>query len=156
IGVLGSLGVLQVAPMMADWGGGGGWVWLAAGFTAVAAAVAAFAWFRGRLSLIDVLAVAAFGGLAIAFALVEAADTLPSRLAGGIGFIAAAVWAINLGQTAHVRGAKGLGLTAFGLEVVYLYGVTLGTLIDTALAFLAGGVLFVVLAWALYRIDRRL
>jgi uncharacterized membrane protein len=53
-----------------------------------------------------------------------------------------------------VGAAKTLGLVALGVEVVYLYVRTFGTLMDTALAFLVGGVLFMALAWGLYRLDR--
>jgi uncharacterized membrane protein len=51
---------------------------------------------------------------------------------------------------------KGLGLTVFGLEIFYLYTVTLGTILNTALAFLVGGALFIALSVFLFRLDRHL
>jgi uncharacterized membrane protein len=77
-------------------------------------------------------------------------------MAGGAIVLVAAVWAVALGQRDTMGVAKSIGLLALGAEVIYLYGVTFGTLMDTAVAFLFGGVLFIVLAWGLYRLDRRL
>ena len=90
---------------------------------------------------------------AIAFALWDPPGELESRLAGGAIVIIAALWVTSLGQ--EHRG-KTLGLVAFGAEILYLYVVTLGTQFDTALAFLGGGVLFIILAYGLFRLDRRM
>ncbi len=124
-----------------------------AGTGVVLALVSARRWRAGAVNLI---AVAALGAAAILFALYIPGDDLLPRLAGGVMVMAAALWSVYLGQVAGHPFAKTLGLIAFGLEVIYLYAVTFGTLIETAFAFIGGGVLFVLLAWALYRVDRRL
>jgi uncharacterized membrane protein len=92
----------------------------------------------------------------VGFALWHPGEDLPARLAGGVIVLAAALWATSLGQTGEHPRLKTLGLFAFGVEVFYLYVVTLGTEIDTAAAFLIGGVLFIALAYGLYRLDKRL
>jgi uncharacterized membrane protein len=111
---------------------------------------------RLTIDVANVVAVAALAAAAILFALYLPESILVARLAGGVIVVVAALWAVYLGQAAGYPFAKTLGLIAFGLEVIYLYAVTLGTLIETAFAFIGGGVLFVALAWGLYRIDRRL
>ena len=123
---------------------------------AVAAAFAVVAFMRKGLAAVDIGAVALVGVGALLFALNVPAEELWARLAGGAILIVAALWAINLGQTGAVAAAKTTGLVALGLEIIYLYVVTFGTLMDTAVAFLLGGVLFIVLAWGLYRLDRHL
>jgi uncharacterized membrane protein len=49
-----------------------------------------------------------------------------------------------------------LGLTAFGLEIAYVYASTFGTVLDTAFALLGGGALFLLVAVTLFQIDRYL
>jgi uncharacterized membrane protein len=83
-------------------------------------------------------------------------DGLLARLLGGCLMLAAVLWAVVLGEAGHNRVGKTLGLIAFGLEILYLYTVTLGTVLDTAFAFLLGGLLFIGLSYLLVRIDRRL
>ena len=156
VAILLAVGVLQAAPAIGDWGGNTGWLGFSIGGTVVAGAVAALAFVRRRIGLGDALAAVLIPAVAIAFAVWQPGDTAAARLVGGIIVVAAAVWAIVLGQSARIHGAKGLGFTAFGLELVYLYAVTLGTMIDTALAFLLGGILFIAVAYGLFRIDRRL
>lgn len=70
--------------------------------------------------------------------------------------LAAAIWTIEYGQTQEHRASIGLGLTAFGAEVLYIYFETFGTLLDTALFFLVGGILLIVLAVVFTRLHRRL
>ncbi len=118
--------------------------------------LATIAYARRSLTLGDLIALIAIALGMLAFALYTPADDLPQRLTGGILVMIAALWAVYQGQTGTHRVGKALGLAAFGLETFYLYVVTLGTMLDTALAFLGGGVLFIVLAAVLYRIDRRL
>lgn len=156
VGLLLALGVLQTAPLVGDWGETQEWLLPAVVLAALALALTVGAWFRGRLTPAEVAAVALLGSVAIGLALWQPGDELIARLAGGLVVIAAAVWAAHLGQTGQVPGAKALGLAAFGMEIVYLYGVTIGTIMDTALAFLGGGILFVAMAWGLYRFERRL
>lgn len=122
----------------------------------LAVVLAAVAFLQKGLAIIDVLAVAILGLGAIGYALAIPPDDLTQRLVGGILALVAALWAVTLGQSGKHPIGKVIGLVAFGLEVIYLYVRTLGTLLDTAVAFLVGGVLFVILAVILYRIDRAL
>ena len=122
----------------------------------VAVALAALAAARKSLALLDAAAIAFLGVAAILFALNVPAAELWARAAGAAMVLVAALWAVNLGQTSTVGAGKSTGLFALGAEVVYLYAVTFGSLMSTAVAFLLGGVLFIVLAWGLYRLDRHL
>lgn len=125
-------------------------------FVGAAVVFAGFAFLRKGLTLVDLIAVVVIGAASVAFALFVPEAELWARLAGGIIVVVAALWAVSLGQSgAHPIG-KVFGLVAFGIEIIYLYVRTFGTLLDTAVAFLLGGALFVVLAFVLYRVDRAL
>lgn len=63
--------------------------------------------------------------------------------------IALAIWAIDYGHSRQSRAATNIGLTIFGFEILYLYFETFGTLLDTALFFLTGGLLLIALGWGL-------
>jgi uncharacterized membrane protein len=123
---------------------------------AIAVALAALAAARKGLTAIDAAAIAAIGIMAFGYAHNMPSDEMWSRIAGGVMVLVAAIWAVNLGQTGVAGSGKATGLFALGAEVVYLYAVTFGSLMNTAVAFLLGGVLFMVLAWGLYRLDRHL
>ncbi len=123
---------------------------------AVAMALAALAATRKSLTALDAAAIAVLGIATVGFALHVPAAELWARAAGGAMVVIAALWAVNLGQTGVAGSGKSTGLFALGAEVVYLYAVTFGSLMNTAVAFLLGGVLFIVLAWGLYRFDRHL
>jgi uncharacterized membrane protein len=152
--VLVSLGVLQLADTAA---GNESTLLITSAITlALAAACAAFALVRKYLTVTDVVIVIGLGAGAIAFAVFLPTDDLMARVAGGVIVVAAALWAVSLGQTGTHPIGKTIGLFAFGVEVIYLYVRTLGTLLDTALAFLIGGALFIGLSFVLFRIDRRL
>lgn len=125
-------------------------------FMAAAVALVALAAARRSLTVLDAGAVAVLAIAALLFALNVPAEELWARVAGGIMVLVAALWAVYLGQTGTVGPAKTIGLAALGIEVVYLYGVTFGSLLNTAVAFLLGGVLFILLAGGLYRLDRHL
>ena len=129
---------------------------LACGAIALALVLATVAYARRGLALVDLIAVAVIALGALAFSLCPPDGDLPRRLAGGILVMIAALWAVYQGQSGTHRVGKAFGLAAFGIETIHLYVVTLGTMMNTALAFLGGGVLFIVLAAALYQIDRRL
>lgn len=118
-----------------------------------AVVLTSYGFMRRFLSALEPITVTVIGIGAIAFALWDPPGQLESRLAGGAIVIIAALWVTSLGQ--EHRG-KTLGLVAFGAEILYLYVVTLGTQFDTALAFLGGGVLFIILAYGLFRLDRRM
>lgn len=132
------------------------WVLIAALAMVVAIVFAGIARQRGGITTVDAAGAIAIGLAAIAYVYFQPEERLESRLIGGIIVLGAAFWAINNGQTGPQRVGKTTGLAAFGIEIVYLYVVTIGTLMDTALAFLVGGVLFIALAYGLFRIDRRL
>lgn len=55
----------------------------------------------------------------------------------------------------EARGLAGLAYALFCAELLIVYAVTLGTLLDTALFFLTAGLLVIALAWAAYRFGRR-
>ena len=124
----------------------------------VGAAFGLAAWAAARRSLtpLDAVAIGALGILAIGFALFMPGDAFWARIAGGVIVLVAALWAVTLGQSGVAGSGKTTGLFALGAEVVYLYAVTFGSLMNTAVAFLLGGVLFIALAWGLYRLDRHL
>ena len=123
---------------------------------AVAVALAVLAAARKSLTALDAVAIAVLGIMALGFAISMPGDELWARANGGVMVLIAALWAVYLGQTGAVAHAKTTGLFALGAEVVYLYAVTFGSLMNTAVAFLLGGILFIVLAWGLYRLDRHL
>ena len=127
---------------------------LALGLVAAGIVFAGVAYARRGLTLLDVIAVIVLGLGALGFALFLPTEDLTAKLVGGALVLAATLWAVTLGQSGTHPIGKSIGLAAFGIEVVYLYAFTLGTRLDTALAFLGGGVLFIVLAFVLYRIDR--
>lgn len=105
--------------------------------------------------------IAILGGLIVAAAAAGFAFMAPENefVAGLIGaaiVIGATVWTVVLGRERLVPGGAPIGLTVFGLEVIYVYAVTIGTILDTSLVFLGGGLLFIALAFGLVRIERRL
>ena len=122
----------------------------------VAIALTGLARWRGALAWLDVVGVAVLALGAAAFAVYLPA-TEPWRDAlGGVLVVLAALWAVTLGQSGRHPIGKSIGLAAFGIEVTYLYVSTIGTRLDTALAFLIGGVLFIAMAYVLFRVDRLL
>ena len=123
---------------------------------ALAVILSVAAYLQKGVAVIDLVAVAILGIGAVGYALATPQDEVVQRLAGGILAMIAALWAVSLGQSGKHPIGKVIGLIAFGLEVIYLYVRTLGTILDTAIAFLLGGLLFVALAVLLYRIDRML
>jgi uncharacterized membrane protein len=157
LAVLFTLGILQLAetPLATS----DPLVMPAVGLIGVAIVLAAAALARRELSATDLVAVAVLGlgTLAYAFYVPAGADAeLERKLAGGALVLVGCLWAVSLGQSGRHPIGKVFGLAAFGLEIIYLYIFTLGTQIDTALAFLGGGVLFIVLSFVLFRIDRLL
>ena len=155
--ILLGLGVLQLAE---DRLSGGDPVLLTAlVLVGVAVVCAALAGVRKGLTLVDVAGVAVLGLGAVGYALYmpEGADAEVARqIAGSVLALLACLWAVSLGQSGRHPVGKSLGLAAFGLEVLYLYVFLIGTQMDTALAFIGGGVLFVILAFVLFRVDRAL
>jgi uncharacterized membrane protein len=152
--VLFTFGILQLADKHADLSKTS----ITAALVAAAAAIvlAALARLRRELTILDVVAVAVLALGAIAFALYLPAAELWREAAGGALVILVALWAVALGQSGRHPIGKTIGLVAFGLEVTYLYISAIGSQLDTALALLIGGVLFIAMAYVLFRIDRLL
>lgn len=123
---------------------------------AIAISGAVLAYVQKGATVVDIVAVAILGIGAVAYGLALPDDDLAQRLAGGLLVVIAALWAVTLGQSGRHPIGKVIGLAAFGLEIIYLYIRTLSTILDTAIAFLVGGLLFVALAFVLYRVDRML
>ncbi len=69
-------------------------------------------------------------------------------------FLGLAIWLLTFGQKRDDQLLVIVALIAFGGEVLYLYVETLGTLLDTSLFFLLGGVLLIVLSFALETFRR--
>lgn len=152
-----AVGVLQTAPEnRLSYETMEHWVLFAGAALVVVIAFAALARQRAGISTIDAVGAVAVGIATIGYIYFQPLEPTLARLLGGIIVIGACLWAINNGQTGPQRVGKTTGLAAFGIEIIYLYVVTIGTLMDTALAFLVGGILFSALAFGLYRIDRRL
>jgi len=108
-------------------------------------------------ALLPILATAAAIGLTFAGGHSESfSESLGLQVLLGILALAIGVWAIAFGNRHDNRAAATFGLLAFAGEVLYLYFVTFGTLLDTALFFLVGGVLLIGLAALLVRLQRRL
>ena len=153
LGMLGGFFLLQVvsssglrpgAFMVSAWG--------LAGMAALLALLAV-AWLRGRLRLPDVLVL----GGAAAWGLV--AWHLPlagysPRVLAAVVVLVLAVWMIAFGRRGQAAGLYWGGFAAFAAEVLYLYFETLGSLLDTSVFMLLGGVLFIALAWGLVRLAR--
>ena len=151
-----ALAVLQLEPDLPKSTNGRGWLALSGAALAAAAAAAGFAGRRNRLGRTDVLAVLVIGVGSIAFALWPPPDGFAARLLGSGLVLLGALWAVSLGQSGRQPAGKVTGLVVFGAEVIYVYVVTFGTMLNTALALLGGGLLFILLAILLVRIDRHL
>ncbi len=146
---------LQVALEFTSGSENSVWTGIAVASLVIALVCAGLAQQRGALRFVDVATVAALGAAVILIGLWQHPSDFSGRLAAGTVVILGALWWISLGLAGHPVGNK-IGLLAFGAEVLYLYSVTLGSLIDTALAFLVGGALFIALAYFLFRLDKRL
>lgn len=149
-------GLLQAKGFFSHYGPDQTWLWLAIIAAVIALLLTLLAVLKGGATPVDLAAVLVLAVGAIAIGRWELGGEIAMRFAGGLLVVVAALWAVSIGQSPETHRAKSLGLTVFGLEVLYLYTVTLGTILDTALAFLLGGVLFIGLSFLLFRIDRRL
>jgi uncharacterized membrane protein len=132
--------------------------WLPMSFATggLAVGLAAYARFRRILAEEDLAALAGLIAGSIAFAALAAEDSFWVRLAGGALVLGASVWMVALARTDKYGAGFRIGLVAFAFEALYLYTITLGTVLDTAFALLVGGILFIALAYALLRFGRRL
>ena len=66
-----------------------------------------------------------------------------------------AIWAIQFGWQRDNRLVTVLGYVTFGVELLYIYFRTFGTLLDTALFYLVAGVLLVAMGFVFARLERR-
>ncbi|MFC5067446.1 DUF2157 domain-containing protein [Flaviflagellibacter deserti] len=134
-------------------------VWLPVLLTVLVTAVGLGAWAHQKrtIRLADLVALVLVGGASFALAFWNEPNTgdLTPRLATGSLVLAGALWWMSLGHAGHPLNSK-FGMVIFCAEVLYLYSVTLGSLMDTAIAFLIGGVLFIAMAVVMVRLDRRL
>ncbi len=73
-----------------------------------------------------------------------------------LAFLLFCVWAAGWGQRHHSRTIVTIALITFGAEVLYIYFETLGSLLDTSLFFLIGGLLLIGLGVLLHKIHQRL
>jgi len=64
------------------------------------------------------------------------------------------IWLLTLGQSRNDNILVAIALLVFGGEVIYLYAETLGSLLDTSVFFLLGGVLLIGLAFGLEMLRR--
>jgi uncharacterized membrane protein len=151
-----ALGFLQIAPRLDADGAWQTWHFLALLGLGAAVASGAAAWKARTITALDLAAAVALGGGAVIYALWLSGDGFIPRFLGSILVLAACLWTVSLGYRGLHRGGRSLGLTAFALEVAYIYALTFGTVLDTALALLGGGALFLFVAFALFHIDRRL
>lgn len=137
------------------------WIGATFGLALASAALALAASRRGLLGKGDAAAIGLVALGALPAALLQiwnggAANDVTVPVLWAVPILLAAVWAAAMGQRRQHRASLTIGLVAFGAEVVYLYFETFGTLLDTALFFLIGGLLLMALAALLYRLHRRL
>ncbi|MHA1553813.1 MAG: DUF2157 domain-containing protein [Alphaproteobacteria bacterium] len=154
VALLLALGILQVAEerLLADQTY---LQWLS--LATVATLVLGFVATRnGTMSLPAFLTLVGLGAATLAFARFLPADRLLALVGGSVIVIIATIWAVQLGRAGLMPAGTQTGLTAFGLEVLYVYVMTVGTILDTAVVYLIGGILLILLALSLYQIERRL
>jgi uncharacterized membrane protein len=65
--------------------------------------------------------------------------------------VAAIVWGLRTGN----RGALWLGYVGFSIEILAIYGKTIGTLLNTSLFFLVAGLIVSGLAAIAYRLHQQ-
>ncbi len=154
--VLLALFALQVVPLAETPDRRLDWLPFACLGALVPVGLAAFALSRTRASRTDLGAVVLLAGGSLALAALSPEDGFMARLAGGALVLLGGVWVAALGHEGRNGFGSRTGLVAFGAEAVYLYTITLGTLLDTAVALFAGGLLFIAVSYALLRFRRRL
>ena len=141
--------------------GGLQWMIINLALIAVTVALAVFAWRQQTLRPVDIAAIiaASIYPLLIAIGIVGGSidgNGLAVAMADAAFVLLLAVWSIDYGQHKDNRTALNLGLITFGIEILYLYFETFGSLLDTAFFFLTGGVLLIGLGWVLNKLRLRL
>jgi uncharacterized membrane protein len=132
-----ALGFLQVAPRLELDGTSQTWLFLALLGLGAGLASGAAAWKAQTVTAFDLAVAAVLGGSAITLALWLSDDGFLQRLLGSVLVLSACVWTVSLGYRGLYHGGRSLGLAAFAVEVAYIYVLTFGTVLDTALALLA-------------------
>ncbi len=133
-------------------------IWFAglAGLAVTAAITLVLAITRKKLRILDAFALIVAALVPTIFALMpQILTSLTPQALSAIAAIGLGIWAIEYGQEYHYLKAINLGLIAFGLVVLDIYFATFGTLLDTAIFFLLGGILLLALAWFLNRLRSR-
>jgi uncharacterized membrane protein len=82
-------------------------------------------------------------------------DERPSTAMIGLIVLALCVGALLLKGRDH-GGVRALAYTAFGAEILYLAAETIGTILDTSVFFFVAGLIVMVIAWLMVRIERRM
>lgn len=147
------LWVLQAAPTESE--AGALWLALMAGGLFIAAALVLTNMKAGLLQARDA---AGMGVLAASAALYPVFAASPATLPYVYAalFLALAAWLVAHGMNMKNRFALNLGFAAFGIEALYLYFETLGSLLGTAAFFALGGVLLIAGSLFLARLRRRI
>ncbi len=154
LGMLGGFFLLQVVPAIgfstrafavSSW-------WLAG--MAGLLALLAVAWLRGRLRLPDVLVLGGAAAWSLVAWIWHPSAPHGWRVPAAVVVLGLAVWMIAFGRRRQAAGLYWGGFAAFAAEVLYLYFVTLGNLLDTSVFMLVGGVVFIALGWVLVRLAR--
>lgn len=98
-------------------------------------------------------AAVAFSGLFV-LQFIERTEVGELAVLGALSLVLllALIW---YGLSAHNRGALWLGYIGFSIEILALYGKTVGTLLDTSLFFLVAGLLVAGLAAMAWRLHAR-
>lgn len=73
----------------------------------------------------------------------------------GLLVIALSVGALILKGRDH-GGVRALAYTAFGSEILYLASLTIGSLLGTSVFFLLSGIIVLVIAWLVVKIEKRI
>ena len=119
-------------------------------FLAITAAALAVLRPDARFTRLDSLMFGAMGAMAFLLAFTKGVNIWifgAFHLALGLGVAA-------FGQRRHERYLINLGLGAFAIEILYIYFRLFGTMMQTSLFFLIGGLLLIALAFAMTRLRR--
>jgi uncharacterized membrane protein len=108
-----------------------------------------------RLTYLDATALAAMAFFTLAYPyLLAAAPAVEWLLV--IALFAAAIWAVSYGMRTHDRFSTNLGFVLFAGMALYVYLRTVGTLLDTSLVFIIGGLLLIGLSIGIARVRRQM
>jgi uncharacterized membrane protein len=123
---------------------------------AVLVLLLALALARGLIERRNAAGIAVIALMSLAYSSVQAWNALLVPWVYAALFLALAAWLVSYGTARESRFAVNFGFIAFGAELLWLYFETLGTLLDTALFFAAGGLLLIAGAFIMERMRRRL